>query len=67
MIIDQVDDTAFLHWQKKYISQVTWVIRLFCPGKKPISPHSDHSAVLPLTPYTISNRQTCQNEKMYDK
>ena len=31
--------------------------------KKSISPHSEHSAVLPLTLHTISNRQTCQEEK----
>ena len=31
--------------------------------KKNISPQSEHSAVLPLTPHTISNRQTCQKEK----
>ena len=35
----------------------------FLPWKKPISPHSEHSTVLPLTPHTISNRQTCQKEK----
>ena len=31
--------------------------------KQNISPHSEHSAVLPLTPHTISNRQICQKEK----
>ena len=35
----------------------------FLLGQKPISPHSEHSVVLPLTPHTISNRQTCQKEK----
>ena len=39
------------------------MIRLFCPDKNPLSPHSEHSAVLPLTPHTISNKQTCQIEK----
>ena len=35
----------------------------FLPGqKKNISPHSEHSAVLPLTPHTISNMQTCQKD-----
>ena len=32
-------------------------------GHNPISPHSEHSAVLPLTPHTKSNRRTCQKEK----
>ena len=35
----------------------------FLYGQKPISPHLEHSAVLPLNPHTISNRQICQNEK----
>ena len=64
MIMGHVGDTAFFCPGKKPIS----------PGhvqkkkkkkkkKKNISPHSEHSAVLPLTPHTISNRQTCQKEK----
>ena len=47
MIMGHVGDTAFLQHGKK----------------KNISPHSEHSAVLPLIPHTISNRQTCQKEK----
>ena len=35
----------------------------FLAGKKSISLHSENSAVLPLTPRTISKRQTCQKEK----
>ena len=58
MIMGHVGDTTFLPGQKKIYYQVTWVIRLFSLGKKPISPHSEHSAVFPLTPHTISNRTT---------
>ena len=50
MIMGHVGDTAFLPEPKKTYHLVTWVIR---PGKKK-SLHSEHSAVLPLTPHTIS-------------
>ena len=33
---------------------------------KNISPHSEHLAVLPLTPHTTPNRQTLQKEKIYN-
>ena len=56
-------DTAFLSGQKP-ISPGQVGDSAFLPGgKKPVSPHSEYSAVLPLTPHTISNRQTCQKEK----
>ena len=49
MVMGHVGDKAFLPGQKKTYHQVTWVILLFCLSKKPISPHLEHSAVLPLT------------------
>ena len=60
-----VGDRPFLC--KKPISPGHVGDTVFLPGQKPLSPHSEHSAVLPLTPHRISNRQTCQKEKMYDK
>ena len=30
----------------------------FFPGQKPVSPHLEHLAVLPLTPHMITNSQT---------
>ena len=57
MIVGQVGGKAFFAWAKNPYHGVTWVIQLFCMGKKPISPHSEHSVVLPFTPHTISNRQ----------
>ena len=45
-----VGDTAFLPGQKK-------------KKQKNISPHSEHWVILPSTPYTISNRHTCQKEQ----
>ena len=64
MIMGHVGDTAFWPGQKTHITRSrAWVIRLFCTDKKLISPHSEHSAVLPLTKHTVSNRQTCQKEK----
>ena len=66
VLIGHVSDTAFARAKNPY-QQVTCVIPLFCPDKKKknknISPHSEHSVVLPLTLRTISNRQTCQKEK----
>ena len=58
-----VGDTAFFARAKIPYHQVTWVIQLFCPCKKPVSPHLKHSEVLPLTLHTISNKHTCQKEK----
>ena len=43
MIMGHMRDMACLLGQKKKYHQVTWVIGLFCLGKKPISPHSEHS------------------------
>ena len=63
VIMGHVGDMAFFAWTKNPYYQVTWVIWLFCPGKKPVSPYSEHSTVLLLTPHMISNRQTCQKEK----
>ena len=64
MIIGHVSDTTFSARAKNLYQQVTCVIQLFLPGQKTnISPHSEHSVVLPLTPHTISNRQICQKEK----
>ena len=57
VIMGHVGDMAFLPGQKIHI---TWS---HCLCKKPISPHLENSVVLPLTPHTISNRQTCQKEK----
>ena len=56
MIMGHVGDTAFLPGGKKH-HQVTWAIRIFCPGENTISSHSEHSAVLRLTLHTVSNRQ----------
>ena len=64
MIMGHMGDTAFFAHAKNPYHQVTWVIQLFCLRKKPILPYLEQSAVLPLTPHTISNRQTCQKEKI---
>ena len=63
MIMGHMGDTASLPRQKNLYHQVMSMVQLFCPGKKPILPHSEQSAVLLLTPHTISNRQTFQKEK----
>ena len=44
MIMGHVGDMAFLTPAKIPYHQVTWVIQLFCMGRKPISPHSEHLA-----------------------
>ena len=68
MIMGHVDDTAFLPGQKTHITMHVGDIYIYIyffffffwlRQKKPTSPHSEHLAVLPLTPDTISNRQTC--------
>ena len=71
MMMGHVDDTAFSPGQKPispgHVGDTAFFARAKKKQKKNISPHSEHSAVLPLTPHTISNRQTCQKDKMYDK
>ena len=56
-------DTAFLPRSKKNISPGHVVDTAFLPRQKPISQHSEHSAVLPSILHTISNMQACQKEK----
>ena len=63
MIMGHVGARFFFAQAKNPYHQVRWVIRLFCTGKKPTSPHSEHWVVLPLTPHMVSNRQTGQIEK----
>ena len=63
MIMGHMGDTALSLEQKNPYHQVAYMIRLFCPDKKSISPHLELLAVLPLTLHTTSNRQTCQKEK----
>ena len=61
-----VGDTAFLPVPKKKTKQKkTGHVgdTAFLQGQNPISPHSEHLAVLPLSPHSISNRQTCQKEE----
>ena len=63
VIMGHLDDTAFLPGQKTHITMhvgdIYFFFFFFARAEKPTSPHSEHSAVLPLTPDTISNRQTC--------
>ena len=62
MIMGHVDDTAFCPG-KKPVSPGHLGDMAFLPCAKNPYHHTEHSAVLPLTRHTISNRQTCQKEK----
>ena len=62
MIMGHVGNTAFLPRQKPILPGHVGDTA-FLHGQKLISSHSEHLAVLPLTLYMISNRQTCRKEK----